>query len=79
MEQKEILLEETTALLQNADEKTLKMVYAMLSINDTNNPSDWWDEMQTDQKERLEVSITQAEQGLTFPHTAAEEILQKWS
>ncbi len=79
MEQKEILLEETTALLQNADEKTLKMVYAMLSINDMSEPTDWWDEMETDQRERLKVSITQAEQGLTFPHKAAEEILQKWS
>jgi hypothetical protein len=47
MKQKEILLEETTALLQNADEKTLKMVYAMLSIQKSNEPNDWWDEMET--------------------------------
>jgi hypothetical protein len=79
MKQKEILLEETTALLQNADEKTLKMVYAMLSIQKSNEPTDWWDEMETGQRERLEISILQAEQGLTFPNTEAEKILQKWS
>ncbi len=51
----------------------------MLSIQKSNEPTDWWDEMETGQRERLDISILQADQGLAFPNTEAEKKLEKWT
>ncbi len=78
MSDKENLLIETKEMLENADEKTLRMVHAMLSVNENITATDWWDEMMDEQKNELEISILQADKGQTHPHSEALNILNKW-
>lgn len=58
MEEIEILKEEIKDMLNKADEKTVRMTYAMLEAS---AEEDWWNELNNDEKEELEMSIEESE------------------
>ena len=51
------LREELKTMLDSADEKTLRMMYAMLEASEQR---DWWDELEPGQQQGLESAINEA-------------------
>ncbi len=58
MEEIEILKQEIKTMIDNADEKTVRMTYAMLEAG---AKEDWWDELNNDEKEEMEKAIEESE------------------
>ncbi|MGN6249562.1 MAG: hypothetical protein ACTHNG_14510 [Ginsengibacter sp.] len=61
--------------LDNADEKTIRMVYAMLEIE---AESDWWDELPQDAKASIERGLKDIENGDVSPHEEVMKKYKKW-
>ena len=61
--------------LDNADEKTIRMVYAMLEIE---AESDWWDELPQDAKDSIERGLKDIENGDVSPHEEVRKKYKKW-
>jgi predicted transcriptional regulator len=61
--------------LDNADEKTIRMVYAMLEIE---AESDWWDELPQDAKDSIERGLKDIENGDVSPHEEVMKKYKKW-
>ncbi|MGN6800599.1 MAG: hypothetical protein ACTHJN_01765 [Ginsengibacter sp.] len=61
--------------LDNADEKTIRMVYAMLEIE---AESDWWDELPQDAKASIERGLRDIENGDVSPHEEVMKKYKKW-
>ncbi|HEX5154967.1 MAG TPA: hypothetical protein VFW07_26160 [Parafilimonas sp.] len=61
------LREEVKSMIDNADEKTLRMVYAMLEVD----TEDWWNEMPEEIQLQVEESIKQADNGEGLTHAEA--------
>lgn len=61
--------------LDNADEKTIRMVYAMLEIE---AESDWWDELPQDAKASIERGLKDIENGDVSPHEQVMKKYKKW-
>jgi len=58
--------------IDHADEKVLRMVQAILEIE---QEYDFWDDLPEDVKNDVEEAIVQADQGLGKPH---EEVMKKY-
>jgi TRAP-type C4-dicarboxylate transport system substrate-binding protein len=58
MEEITSLREEVKTMIDSADEKTIRMMYAMLEAGAEN---DWWDELEPDQQQELKSAINEAE------------------
>ena len=65
------LRQEVKTYIDHADEKVVKMVYAMLEAD----ADDWWDEMPEEIKSELEESIAQARRGQVMTH---EQVRKKY-
>jgi thiamine pyrophosphate-dependent acetolactate synthase large subunit-like protein len=70
MEEITTLREEVKSMIDAADEKTLRMMYAMLEVDS----NDWWDEMPEEIKSEVEESIKQADNNEGLTH---EEAMKK--
>lgn len=57
MEEITSLREEVKTMIDNADEKTLRMMYAMLEVN---AEEDWWDELEPDQQHEIESAMNES-------------------
>lgn len=68
----EILKEQTKKLIDKADEKTLKMVFAMLEVNDS---YDFWDALPQYVKEDVITAQQQSLRGEGVPHA---EVMKKY-
>jgi hypothetical protein len=58
MEEIEILKEEIKNMLNNANEKTIKMTHAMLEAS---TEDDWWNELSDEEKNEIDEAIKESE------------------
>jgi hypothetical protein len=58
MEEIEVLKKEIKTLIDNADEKTIRMTHAMLeaSVED-----DWWNDLSDEEKNEMDIAIEESE------------------
>ena len=75
MEEIMLLREEVKTMIDKADEKTIRMMYAMLEVEADN---DWWETMPDSVKAEVEESIAQADRNEGISHDKAIQKLKKW-
>jgi uncharacterized protein HemY len=77
----EILRNEAKQYIDEADEKAIKMVIAMLEVNaeedEDNEDADWWKNMPDDIKAEVEESIKESEEGKGIPHEEAMKMIKE--
>lgn len=80
MEVNQMIMKEVTVLrnrvkkyIDTADEKTLKMLYAMLEAE---QEADWWDELPLGVQQSIDRALEESRQGKGIPH---EEVMKKYS
>lgn len=61
--------------LDNADEKTIKMVFAMLEVD---AEKDWWDDIPNAAKKSIEQGLKDIEDGNVTPHKEVMKKYKKW-
>jgi len=61
--------------LDNADEKTIKMVFAILEVD---AEKDWWDDLSDDAKQSIERGLQDIENGKITPHEKVMKKYKKW-
>ncbi len=61
--------------IDNADDKVVKMMHAMLEIDADNN---WWESMPDTIKADVETSLAQADKGQLIPHEEIQKKYSKW-
>ncbi len=61
--------------IDNADEKSLKMVRAMLEVE---NEYDWWNDLSDDAKSSIERGLKDADDGKLTPHKEVMKKYKKW-
>jgi len=59
--------------LDNADEKTVKMVFAMLQVD---AEKDWWDELPGEVKKSIKRGLDGIEKGRLTPHN---EVIKRYN
>ena len=69
------LRQEVKRYIDNADEKVVKMMYAML---ETDAEAGWWDDMPDEIKADLEESIAQASKGRLMTHEQVKKKHPQW-
>ncbi len=68
--------EEVKNYIETADEKVVKMVYAMLEVDAVEaQDADWWTNMPDSVKEDVEEGLRQSERDEVFSH---EEVMKKY-
>ncbi len=67
------LKEEVKKYIDQADERMLKAVYALLEAD---QQEDWWDSISDEERHAIETGLKQMEEGKTTPH---EEVMEKYS
>ncbi len=73
MEDIVLMREKAKQYLDDADEKTIKMVYAMLQVN---AETDWWDDISDETKASINCGKGDAKAGRVTPH---KEVIAKYS
>lgn len=61
--------------LDTADEKVVRMIYAMLEVN---AEKDWWDDLSDDTKSSIERGLKDAEAGRVTSHKEVMKKYKKW-
>ena len=78
----EILRNEAKQYIDEADEKAIKMVIAMLEANanedDEDEDADWWKNMPDDIKAEIEETIKESDEGKGIPHEEVRKSYIKW-
>jgi hypothetical protein len=69
------LRQEVKKYIDHADEKVVKMMYAML---ETDAEAGWWEHMPDEIKDELEESIAQSERGQTMTHEQVKKKYPQW-
>lgn len=75
MKEATILRKETKKFIDQADEKTVKMIHAMLEAE---QEMDWYDELSEEAKASIERGLKDAAKGRTLPHKEVMKKYQKW-
>ena len=75
MRQVNILRKEVKKYIDTADEKTLKMIHAMLEVE---QESDWWEELSQEAKASIERGLKDGEAGRVTPHEVVMKKYRKW-
>lgn len=70
-----LLRKEVKKYIDTADEKTLKMIHAMLEVE---QESDWWDDLSEEAKASIERGLKDAEAGRVTPHEGVMKKYRKW-
>jgi len=71
----EILRNSVKKQIDNADEKSLKIVRAMLEAEEE---YDWWDDLSDAAKSSIERGLKDAEEGKLTPHKEVMKKYKKW-
>ena len=58
-----------------ADEKSLRIVQAILEIEQEN---DWWDNMPDNVRKSVEIAIKESDEGQTLPHDEVMKMYKQW-
>lgn len=75
MEEVKDLRKAVIRYIQNADEKVIKMVHAMLEVN---AEEELWDEMPDDVKVDMEAALQESERGEGMSHEEVKEKYSQW-
>jgi predicted transcriptional regulator len=75
MDEVTIMKNKAKKYLDNADEKTIKMVFAMLEVD---AQKDWWDEISDSAKNSIERGLKDIEMGKVTPHNEVMKKYKKW-
>jgi predicted transcriptional regulator len=75
MDEVTIMKNQAKKYLDNADEKTIKMVFAMLEVD---AQKDWWDEISDSAKNSIERGLKDIEMGKVTPHHEVMKKYKKW-
>jgi hypothetical protein len=67
--------QEVKKYLDKADDKTVKMVYAMLEAKEEN---DWWDELPPKVKAEIDEALLELDKGKGLPHETVLKKYGKW-
>lgn len=74
----DVLRKEVKQYINKADEKSLRMVKAVLEIRMEEDGEDWWDELPDEVLASVELSLKESEQGGGVPHEEMVEKYRKW-
>jgi hypothetical protein len=77
------LKKEVIELLDHADERMIKIIYAMLEVDLHEQPSDahesdWLENMSPEERADVEEGIRQLENGEGVPHEEVKKMYSKW-
>jgi len=75
MKEVAVLRKEVKRYIDKADEKTLKMIQAMLEVE---QESDWWDDLDEEAKASIERGLKDADAGRVTPHDVVMKKYKKW-
>lgn len=76
MEEITLLREEVKTMIDKADEKTIRMMYAMLEAG---NEEDWWSELNNEEKKEIDIAIEESEkQDNLIPYEAFQSEFKTW-
>ena len=75
MDQITIMKNKAKEYLDNADEKTVKMIYAMLEVDAQN---DWWDDLSEPAKDSINRALKDVENGKVTSHNEVMKKYEKW-
>lgn len=70
-----VLKKQVKKYLDNADEKTIKMVHAILEID---AEKDWWDDISDEAKESIERGLKDYENNRVTSHKEVMKKYKKW-
>ena len=71
----EVLRKSVKKQIDEADEKSLKMVRAMLEAEEEH---DWWDDLSDEARASIEQGLKDAEEGKLTPHKEVMKKYKKW-
>ncbi len=69
------LRKEVKRYIDTADEKVVKMIHAMLEVE---QESDWWDELSEEAKASIDQGLKDAQAGRVIPHDVVMKKYRKW-
>lgn len=75
MDEVTIMKKKVKKYLDTADEKVVRMIYAMLEVN---AEKDWWDDLSDEAKASIERGLKDAETGNVTPHKEVMKKYKKW-
>lgn len=75
MPDKSVLRKQVKHLVENADEKTLRIIYNLFEMN---KHEDWWNEISEQQQKEIKEAIAEADKGKVIPHSEMEKLYSKW-
>jgi predicted transcriptional regulator len=75
MKELTVLRKKTKKYIDRADAKTVKMIHAMLEVE---QQSDWWDELTEAEKASINKGLKDVEAGRVTPHEIVMKKYQKW-
>ena len=67
--------QEVKKYIDNADDTTVKMVYAMLEAKQEN---DWWDKLPSDVRKEIDEALVELDKGKGIPHEVIMKKYSKW-
>ncbi len=70
-----VLRKQVKSLVENADEKTLRIIYNLFEMN---QQEDWWNEISDRQKKEIKEAIAEVDKGKVIPHSEMEKLYRKW-
>ncbi|MDQ6764058.1 MAG: hypothetical protein M3015_15720 [Bacteroidota bacterium] len=73
MNEVNFLKEQAKEYLDNADERVIKMVHAMLEVNAEN---DWWNDLSDDVKNEINESIKELDEGKGISHEDVKKCIR---
>lgn len=71
MDEANILKKQVKKYIDAADEKVVKMVFAMLEVN---AEEDWWDDLSDDEKSAIENSLKDLDEGKGMSHQEVKKM-----
>ena len=70
-----ILKKQVKKYIDTADEKVLKMVYAMLEVN---AEKDWWDDLPEQVKLEIDKAENELDKGKGIPYEKVKKMYPQW-
>ena len=71
----EALRKKVKKSIDHADAKSLKIVQAILEVEETH---DWWDDLSDEAKKSIERGLKEADEGKLTPHKEVMKKYKKW-
>lgn len=75
MDTTEALRKQVKKYIAVADEKSLRMVQAILEIE---QEQDWWDTMPDNVRKSVELAIKESDEGNVVPHEEVMKMYRQW-